>query len=484
MLKERARIIASGILSLDLALVSVAFVVSHAVRDRLLPELGWSATGLHDLRLYLPLLAVALPIFAVCFWLFGLYQSHRTQSLVAEIFSIGKSAAVAGGLLTLAIFLFRLDDRFLGVDRFSRLWLGLFGAGAFVLLVAEKLGIRLLARRLRARGYNYRTLLIVGAGKAAAGVLEALSEHRFWGYRVLGLLGEEGAGQPTEVAGHPVLGTIAELPRVVEERPVDEVIFALGSFDSRRLQPLFESLAELGINARVVLSSPFAEEPGARLTLGELGGLPLLTYATAPVTELGLLSKRLIDLLVASVLLAAALPLMAVIALAIKLDSPGPVLFRQVRIGLNGRRFTMLKFRTMVEGAASAREALEHLNEAGGPMFKARRDPRVTGTGRKLRRFSLDELPQLWNVLRGDMSLVGPRPVLPAEVSGFARWQRRRMSMRPGLTCLWQIAGRSQIGFEDWVRLDLAYIDNWSPLLDLKILFKTIPAVLSGRGAW
>ena len=178
-----------------------------------------------------------------------------------------------------------------------------------------------------------------------------------------------------------------------------------------------------------------------------------------------------------------ALPVIAVVVLLIKLTEGGQVLYTQTRCGLNGRRFKLYKFRTMVEGAEDRKQDLLHLNEMSGPVFKLSSDPRVTNLGRFLRRFSLDELPQLWNVLRGDMSLVGPRPPIPAEVANYQRWQRRRLSMKPGLTCLWQISGRNQLDFDHWMQLDLEYIDHWSPWLDLKILAKTVPAVLSGRGA-
>ncbi|HTQ78463.1 MAG TPA: sugar transferase, partial [Thermoanaerobaculia bacterium] len=195
------------------------------------------------------------------------------------------------------------------------------------------------------------------------------------------------------------------------------------------------------------------------------------------------MAKRVLDVALASLTLVLAMPAVGAIALLIKLTSGGNILFRQTRCGLNGRSFTLYKFRTMVEGAHEQRGELLHLNEMDGPVFKLKSDPRVTWFGRFLRKFSLDELPQLWNVLRGDMSLVGPRPPIPEEVAHYQRWQRRRLAMKPGLTCLWQISGRNNIDFERWMQLDLEYIDSWSPLLDLKILLKTIPVVLSGRGA-
>jgi lipopolysaccharide/colanic/teichoic acid biosynthesis glycosyltransferase len=189
------------------------------------------------------------------------------------------------------------------------------------------------------------------------------------------------------------------------------------------------------------------------------------------------------DVALSAVMLLIALPVLVTVAIAIRLGEGGAVLFRQRRCGLNGRVFTLYKFRTMIEGAEERLEEVAHLNEMNGPVFKSSRDPRITWLGRWLRRFSLDELPQLWNVLKGDMSLVGPRPPIPEEVARYERWQRRRLAMKPGLTCLWQIRGRNEIDFEEWMKLDLEYIDNWSPWLDLKILARTLPVVLTGRGA-
>ena len=220
----------------------------------------------------------------------------------------------------------------------------------------------------------------------------------------------------------------------------------------------------------------------ARPVLEELDGIPLLTFTTTPV-EPGRARGQARD---RSRPLARALrvtiPIQILAAAAIRLLSGAPVLFRQVRCGLNGRQFTLLKFRTMEPGAEERLAEISHLNEMTGPVFKARRDPRLTAAGRLLRRLSIDELPQLWNVIVGDMSLVGPRPPLPEEVSRYEPWQRRRLSMKPGLTCLWQVSGRSELDFDRWMALDLKYIDTWSPMLDLKILLKTVPAVLSGRG--
>ncbi|MEM8994650.1 MAG: sugar transferase [Acidobacteriota bacterium] len=244
---------------------------------------------------------------------------------------------------------------------------------------------------------------------------------------------------------------------------------------------LFLALHEQGIRTRFALN--LFPHVKTQTRLEELDGVPLLTFSTAPEKPVPLFVKRSVDVCLSLGIIALSLPVVLGIALLIKFTEGGRVLYTQTRCGLNGRRFTLYKFRTMVEGAEAKQSELMHLNEMNGPVFKLSRDPRVTFLGRFLRRFSIDELPQLWNVLRGDMSLVGPRPPIPDEVARYQRWQRRRLSMKPGLTCLWQISGRNHIDFDRWMELDLQYIDSWSPWLDMKILLKTVPAVLSGRGA-
>lgn len=214
-----------------------------------------------------------------------------------------------------------------------------------------------------------------------------------------------------------------------------------------------------------------------------LAQVPLLTFSSTPQNDFALLLKRALDVALSALVLVVLSPLFLVMALLIILTSRGPVFYRQTRCGLGGRRFTLLKFRSMVSNADQLLHHLEELNEVDGPVFKMRNDPRCTVIGRWMRMLSLDELPQLWNVLRGDMSLVGPRPPLPAEVEQYESWQRRRLRMRPGLTCLWVLEGRSRLQFDRWVKLDLLYIDNWSVWLDFKILLRTIPTVLSSRGA-
>ncbi len=277
---------------------------------------------------------------------------------------------------------------------------------------------------------------------------------------------------------------VQQLSSVIEDQPVDEVLVAL---PIDKYGPLVETIVrqceEQGIIVRV-RTAMFRLEV-ARSYMDELQGVPVMTIQSGPADSWQLTMKRVIDIAGSAILLLALAPLFAVVGWLIRRDSPGPVFFMQKRIGFNKRPFRLIKFRTMVEGADDQQSTLEHLNEAAGPVFKIKSDPRITRVGKFLRRFSIDELPQLVNVLKGDMSLVGPRPLPVRDVARIdAQWHKRRFSIKPGITCLWQVSGRSNIGFNEWVRLDLDYIDKWSLGLDLLILLKTIPAVFKGPGAY
>jgi exopolysaccharide biosynthesis polyprenyl glycosylphosphotransferase len=278
--------------------------------------------------------------------------------------------------------------------------------------------------------------------------------------------------------------TLSQINNIIASHAVDEVLIALpidkyGSL----VETIVHHCEEQGIIVRVRTGMSGLQV--ARSFVDELHGVPVLTIQSGPADSWQLVMKRLIDIAGSAALLLALAPLFAIVTLLIRLDSPGPVFFAQQRVGLNKRRFRILKFRTMVDGSDQQQHMLEHLNEVEGPVFKIKNDPRMTRIGKFLRRFSIDELPQLINVLKGDMSLVGPRPLPVRDVERIeVRWHKRRFSIKPGITCLWQVNGRSEIGFEDWVRMDLEYIDSWSLVLDIIILMKTIPAVFKGPGAY
>jgi exopolysaccharide biosynthesis polyprenyl glycosylphosphotransferase len=482
MLKERSRAINIATFLVDIGLVVVAFVAAHWLRDFLLPWLAVGAfpTNLYPLSAYLPLLPLALGVWGVFLLSSQQYRSHRTVPLLEDAWSILRASGAAAVLFTLLLYTLRLDERVLESDRVSRAWLLLFGALACLLLLGEKLLVRSISHYVRTRGFNFRTLLIVGTSPGARSIARSIEGHAHWGINLLGFV--EADGEPIGlVDGYPVLGSVGDLPSLVREEVIDDIVFAVSRTQLGQMEDVFLALEEQGI--RTMLALNFFPHAKAKVRLSEFDGIPFLTFFTGPGNPLLLLAKRSIDVAVSGLLLLFGWPLVLALGLAIKISSRGSVLFSQTRCGLNGRRFTLYKFRTMVEGAEERMHEVEHLNEMDGPVFKVARDPRVTPVGRLLRKFSLDELPQLWNVLRGDMSLVGPRPPIPEEVAQYERWQRRRLSMKPGLTCLWQVNGRNDVDFSSWMALDLEYIDTWSLGLDMRILLKTIPVVLSGRGA-
>jgi exopolysaccharide biosynthesis polyprenyl glycosylphosphotransferase len=379
------------------------------------------------------------------------------------------------GVLCLIVFeyVFRLD--------LSRFFLVLFSVYAWVLLLLFRLMAGRVVGVIRREFAAPHFVMVVGTGARAVHLARGLEQSSEYGVRLRGFL-SEGPVAPEEIqlrACYKVL-PIADLPSILRQHVVDEVIFAVGSESLAELEEVFLMCDEEGVRTRVAVD--FFPHVNSTVSLERFRETPLLTFSAAPYDEIRLLLKRATDIAIAAAGLVVLAPWMAAIAILIRLTSPGPAIFQQVRCGLNGRLFLFYKFRSMVKNAEELKKDLEHLN-VRETAFKIPRDPRLTAIGRFLRKFSIDEWPQLWNVLRGDMSLVGPRPAVPGEVEQYKRWQRRRLRMRPGLTCLWAISGRDNVDFETWMKLDMQYIDNWSLALDWKILLRTIPRVLTGRGA-
>jgi exopolysaccharide biosynthesis polyprenyl glycosylphosphotransferase len=475
MLKQKARAIALGVMLADLALTAISLPLTWALRHGVLKSAFPTVfpLPLFPLNQYLLLLFFILPIWGLLLSGAGFYRSHRTLPLGEEIWAAGKVAFGGTAILVLVIYGLRLEF-------VSRWFLALFGLINFLFLTSEKIALRMASRWVRARGFNFRTAILVGTGPKAAQLADFLEGHPHWGFRVLGYLDDNG-GESRLHARWPCLGRITEMESVLSREVIDEVIFVIEKGKLGEYEEALLVAERHGVRAHVSLD--IFPHVLARPVLEELDGIPLLSFTTTPSNPGQLVAKRLIDLTLALALFLVTLPIQLLAALAILVTSGFPIFFRQVRCGLNGRHFTLPKFRTMERGSEERLSEVSHLNEMTGPVFKVRKDPRMTRLGGLLRRLSIDELPQLWSVIVGEMSLVGPRPPLPEEVSRYESWQRRRLSMKPGLTCLWQVSGRSELDFDRWMALDLKYIDTWSPLLDLKILLKTVPAVLSGRGA-
>jgi exopolysaccharide biosynthesis polyprenyl glycosylphosphotransferase len=459
MIDQRKKIFAVKLWILDLVLTAVSFFIAYSVRSsdaverilRLFFELERHVVM--PVRIYLWILAIIIPTWSVLLPLFRVY-SEPTLPPLKQVGRLSKAIGFAGLVMAAAI-------SFVNPDASNRFIVAFTLVINYILLVSYRI---FLLKVTKYGALDVRNVAVIGSGAAAYNFARTIENHGVWGLKLAGVFRRD------------------EVRALLEGGGVDEVILVADHDRLDEFTDTFLVCEELGVTARVVLN--FFPHSIARMELHEFGGFPLLSFSTTPTNEALMLIRRILDVVLASVILLIFGPLfMLPAAILIKLTSRGPVLFKQLRCGLNGRQFVMYKFRSMVDNAEQLRVELETLNEMDGPVFKSSRDPRVTSIGKIIRRFSIDELPQVFNVLRGDMSLVGPRPPLPQEVARYERWQRRRLSMKPGMTCLWQISGRNEVSFDDWMKLDLSYIDNWSLLLDLKILLKTVPVVLMGRGA-
>jgi exopolysaccharide biosynthesis polyprenyl glycosylphosphotransferase len=357
-----------------------------------------------------------------------------------------------------------------------------FCASNTAAILLGRIGLRSFLKFIRLRGYNYRQVLLVGRNPRAEEILGNILANPQFGVKILGFVDAPQNDSCSLYCEQPVLGGLTDLESLLSRIVVDELIVTLPlkSFYDEILG-IIKTCEKTGVEVKI--PSDFFKLSHSKSIISTYFGQRMIEFYTSPRMQLQLVVKQALDLTLSMAALVLLFPLFIAAALAIKLDSVGPVFFVQKRVGYNGRIFNMYKFRTMHKDAPEQKRLMTHLNEMDGPVFKIQDDPRITSVGRLLRRTSIDELPQLFNVLMGDMSLVGPRPPVPEEVEKYRLDYRRRLSIKPGLTCTWQISGRNKINFERWMEMDQKYIDEWSLWLDLKILTKTIPAVLLQRGA-
>lgn len=494
MLKTYWRIISWIERITDNFLIVFCFFLAHRIRSTdlgkfihsILP-LPTDLLHLGSIDKYYIVLAISLPLFNACLYIMGAYRSMRKYTAL-KIFRLSVAAALVTFLcLGSLLFILKLD-----LSRsFTAIFCGLCGLAFFL----ERFSVLLFLRFFRVRGKNYRNILIVGTGLQARNLFFEISEHAELGMKIQGFVDVRGAvnekgeivpEEDCEVFDLParIISTAETFEETLKKYAIDEVIFT----DVINTFPVVHELAEIASEegVHICFAADLFSVGVFTSEVGNIGEIPLLHFHSSPGSQdtLPLVFKRIIDIIVSSILLLFTWPFLLILMLLIKLDSPGPIFFKQKRVGLNGRLFTLLKFRSMIIDAEKLLNDLKDKNEMSGPVFKMKDDPRITKLGAFLRRYSLDELPQLINVLKGDMSLVGPRPPLPQEVKHYKRKQRKRLSMRPGLTCSWQVSGRNEIpSFEDWARMDLEYINNWSLRYDFILLLKTIPAVLFGTGA-
>jgi exopolysaccharide biosynthesis polyprenyl glycosylphosphotransferase len=450
----------------DVLLITLAFLAAYETRIRLR----------FDKVFYLDfLVATLLLIISILCWIaigywFNIYEKLDSAHPRVVLRDTFRQCALGAISLVVAEYLLRLD--------LSRSFVALFAVYAWVLLCLFRINFARAIGTVRREFGAAHFVMVVGSGESALHLGEALEQSADYGVRLMGFLDDE-PGQVRLAQTYPQ-HALSKLPELLRQQVIDEIIFAVDSRKLAEMEEVFLLCDEEGVRTRVVVD--FFPHVNSQVYLDRLGSTPLLTFSAAPHDEIRLLLKRFTDILLAAAALVLLLPFMLLLALVIPLTSPGPAIFRQERCGLNGRRFVFYKFRSMCDNAEELKASVAHLNQKS-TAFKIPNDPRLTRLGWFLRKFSIDEWPQLWNVLKGDMSLVGPRPAVPEEVELYQRWQRRRLRMRPGLTCLWAVAGRDAVDFETWMKMDMQYIDTWSLALDWKIILRTIPRVLTGRGA-
>ena len=459
----------------DLVLIAVAFVLAYWLRYRVQWFLAVDPSNQADLVTYMPF-GLALVFLLFCSFQFSrVYRFRRDRIWLEEVYTIASATTI--GVVVLII----LNLTF-GQLSFSRL-IFLYTAALVTLLLGISRGIIYAARSyLRNQRIGLERVVLVGVGDVGLMVLRTIAARPSLGYELVGFLDDNPAKNRTDIGRFQALGPLDNFSGILQAHDIDTAIICLPWQSHRIVAHLLHVCEQTGIKAQIV--PDFFQMTKNQMKVEQLNGIPLITTRDVSIAGWNLFVKRALDVTLATVTLVVALPLGALIALCIRLESPGPILYSQTRIGRNGQPFKIYKFRSMIVDADTQLDQMAELNEASGPLFKIRDDPRRTATGRILRRFSLDELPNLINVFRSEMSLVGPRPNVPAEVAQYKDWHRKRLSVSPGMTGLWQVSGRSDLTFDEMVLLDIYYAENWTPTLDMNILLRTIPKVLAAEGAY
>ena len=479
MLREKSLFLGRIHRMLDIFLTVTAYVASYFIKKNWLPD---EYRGLTTGPNYYAILLMVIIIWYVSFYLFDNYASYRKTAFSKIIANMTKSVFAAFLFLTLAMYL-------LNITSVSRLMLIMFVGLDLVLLISSKSLLYHFLNSIRKKGYNFRGIVIIGTKERAKDVLRSIKKRQGAGYVIIGCLDTEKGNVGKEVfPGVTVVDTVDNLETVLKRSVVDELIFAMPVKLIRHADKLMSIAEFMGVSVRIIpdwqIHSLTYEPSIATVHFENFLDIPTMALHMTTRRFGAIVFKNTFDYLFSGIVLTLCSPFFILMAIAIKLSSSGPVFYTQDRVSVHGRTFKLYKFRTMVQNADTLLDTLQTMNEADGPVFKIADDPRIIPyIGTFLRKTSLDELPQLINVLKGEMSLIGPRPPIPCEVEKYENWQRRRLSMKPGLSCTWQVAPRrNDISFEKWMRMDLDYIDNWSVWLDCKLLFLTLRAVIFGSG--
>ena len=477
MLKERDYLFNKLNKLFDIILITLAFLIAHLIRNYILAQyILPQMVSFVPLKDYIWLVIPGIIIAIIFLNANGIYSSMRVLNNYQVVKKVFISCLEITVSLTFLFFFFKINK--------SRVQIYLFCSLTFLFLLIKNISVKTFLVNLRKKGHNYQTVVFIGSGDRLKEFIDIFDKHPFWGFKIQGIISDDSAiKKGDKLFGYDVIGSYKDSSDILFENPADEIVIIPNKLKLDELAGVLESCEEMGLKARFALN--FFKHEISHPKLVDYEDVSVLTYFPTRDMNFALFIKYLFDKIAAAILLIIFSIPMLIIAIAIKLTSkPGEkIIFKQRRVGLYGRTYWCYKFRTMVSNAEELKKHLLKFNELDGPAFKIQNDPRITRLGRILRITSLDELPQLYNVLVGNMSLVGPRPPVPEEAAKYDKWHRRRFSMKPGLTCLWQISGRNKLAFDRWVKLDLEYIDNWSLLLDFKILVKTVFVVITGYGA-
>jgi exopolysaccharide biosynthesis polyprenyl glycosylphosphotransferase len=427
---------------------------------------------------FLWLLCMYVFVWIGIFQNFNLYKIHVFLSVIEQFVSIIK--AMGYGLIGLIVMSFFVKDSRVYE---SRLTFGIFAPLSTLCIIIYRIGFfRTLYLSLSRRSIGLRNILIIGAGQQGKDIAVEIQRGFQYGLNVTGFIDDTVPVGRSVLEKVPVLGTIASVEQVITDNKIDEVIIAINNITYERLHDIIDHCKPMTTSLK--LSSRLYEIVPAKVPIDFYGNHGVIDISASGLDAVHKTYKRVIDVFVSSVILTLASPILLVVCLLIRLDSPGPIFYRQRRVGKDEELFWCYKLRSMYIDADARRQELEKLNEASGPIFKIKNDPRITRIGRFIRKYSIDELPQLWNVLTGDMSLVGPRPGTPDELQRYENWHKRRLRVPQGITGLWQVSGRSNLSFNEMVVLDIYYVENRSVLMDINIILKTIPAILFSKGAY
>lgn len=461
------------VIPLDIFMVLLGLLIAYELRYRV----QWFVEVVYDAPLiaYLPFGILFLGLIPSILWFEGAYRDWRGRGWLDHVYRIINAVTTSLVLVLAYAFISRPLV-------YSRLLLLEAGVGIILLMSLERLVVLFIQQQLFRKGIGVKRVIIVGAGEVGRRVIRTIVAQPQLGYHIVGYVDDNPAKGEKEIGRIKGLGAIDSLADAIKNESVDEVLITLPWSFHRRILNVLRECERRHVIARIV--PDLFQLSLSQVEVSDLGGVPLISVREIAFGRAALIFKRAFDIVGATLGIVVGAPLLALIAIAIKIDSPGPVFFTQTRVGKNHRQFRIVKFRSMYVGAEEEQQRLLELNEADGPLFKIRDDPRLTRVGAFLRHTSLDELPQLFNVLAGEMSLVGPRPPIPSEVSRYQPWHIQRLGVPGGMTGLWQVSGRSELTFDEMVLLDIYYIEHWSPWLDLQILLRTIPKVLLAKGAY